>query len=792
MPIAKIQLPDGRIARFEVAEGTTPEQVTAFASQNLGGLEKPEVARDPSLLSKIGTATVEGLAGFTEGLGRAAVGATQFGAEMIGQEKFAGRIGQQVAKEKELEKDDPTARKVGRFIGGIAPALPVGAGMGLIRGGIAGGAAAELIEPTEKGTAKERVEQVALGAGLGGLTGGALLGAGKTIKGTAGVVKRQFVTTKPEDIIARGIRPEDAAPLLDQLKKGQEVVLPDIAGDEIRGLTRSVAKMSGAKDIITDALEGRSFKAVERVSNQLSKDVSPTGSYFGSLDDLAKARSEVATPLYKKAFDKGTVLDVEKNRELFEKIAPDIADARSKFRLGKAPIKSLNNTPGGVINEKELLEGSAGSSGITDKELLFDIADNYKKAIKTINDNKPKRLIQYIKEQGGVSDYKGELKSLGVDNKTLPGFLRKEGSDGISIDNIGEKLQEVGFFSERPTISEVLNLIGNDINNSNVFIPSKNQNLYDEALGYIDNVDRSGIDTDLIKNLKRGQTQILRQEINKNRIADNSIVMLDAAKKSLDDKIGKAIRQGERQEASILQGIKKELVSKLDELNPDYKKARQVFSDFSSIQNAQEQGLQFSKLRPEQITKTLKDMSVAEKDAFRIGVRESLDKVVQKTPFGSDPAKRIFGNSEIRNKLKASLGSDSKFNNFKSRMEEEIAGAETKFKVLGGSRSDFNLSADDAFIDKVASGIDTARGNRSELIRAVVTSLKSRAAGLNKNNVKQVAEILVNRKKGIEALQSIIDKEDSLFQKRVLQTFIKSLRPEVTSSQAIKESSENE
>ena len=618
MPIAKIQLPDGRIARFEVAEGTTPEQVTAFASQNLGGLEKPEVAQDPSLLSKIGTATVEGLAGFTEGLGRAAVGATQFGAEMIGQEEFAGRIGQQVAKEKEQEKNDPTARKVGRFIGGIAPALPVGSGAGLVLGGLRGGVASELIDPTESGTIQERVKEVAIGGGLGAATGGLIKG----VKGIGGAVKRQIITTKPEDIIARGIRPEDAAPLLDQLKKGQEVVLPDIAGDEIRGLTRSVAKMSGAKDIITDALEGRSFKAVERVSNQLSKDVSPTGSYFGSLDDLAKARSEIAAPLYKKAFDKGAALDVEKNRELFEKIAPDIADARNKFRI--------------------------------------------------------------------------------------------------------------------PNVSEI------------------------------------------------------KDPTSTKGIADNSIVMLDAAKKSLDDKIGKAIRQGERQEARALQQIKSELVNKLDEINPDYKKARQVFSDFSSIQNAQEQGLQFSKLRPEQITKTLKDMSVAEKDAFRIGVRESLDKVVQKTPFGSDPAKRIFGNSEIRNKLKASLGSDSKFNNFKSRMEEEIAGAETKFKVLGGSRSDFNLSADDAFIDKVASGIDTARGNRSELIRAVVTSLKSRAAGLNKNNAKQVAEILVNRKKGIEALQSIIDKEDSLFQKRVLQTFIKSLRPEVTSSQAIKESSENE
>ena len=35
MPIAKIQLPDGRIAKFEVPEGTTQEEVLAFAQQNI-------------------------------------------------------------------------------------------------------------------------------------------------------------------------------------------------------------------------------------------------------------------------------------------------------------------------------------------------------------------------------------------------------------------------------------------------------------------------------------------------------------------------------------------------------------------------------------------------------------------------------------------------------------------------------------------------------------------------------------------------------------------------------------
>lgn len=33
MPIARIQLPDGRIARFEVPEGTTQDQVMKFVSQ---------------------------------------------------------------------------------------------------------------------------------------------------------------------------------------------------------------------------------------------------------------------------------------------------------------------------------------------------------------------------------------------------------------------------------------------------------------------------------------------------------------------------------------------------------------------------------------------------------------------------------------------------------------------------------------------------------------------------------------------------------------------------------------
>lgn len=39
MPIARVQSPDGRIARFEVPDGATPEQIEAFAAQTFGGGE---------------------------------------------------------------------------------------------------------------------------------------------------------------------------------------------------------------------------------------------------------------------------------------------------------------------------------------------------------------------------------------------------------------------------------------------------------------------------------------------------------------------------------------------------------------------------------------------------------------------------------------------------------------------------------------------------------------------------------------------------------------------------------
>lgn len=52
MPIAKIQLPDGRIGKFEVPEGTTPDQVLEFAGSMNGG--QPSAGAAPMTSSPVG------------------------------------------------------------------------------------------------------------------------------------------------------------------------------------------------------------------------------------------------------------------------------------------------------------------------------------------------------------------------------------------------------------------------------------------------------------------------------------------------------------------------------------------------------------------------------------------------------------------------------------------------------------------------------------------------------------------------------------------------------------------
>lgn len=61
--------------------------------------------------------------------------------------------------------------------------------------------------------------------------------------------------------------------------------------------------------------------------------------------------------------------------------------------------------------------------------------------------------------------------------------------------------------------------------------------------------------------------------------APNSVKVLDLVKRSLDDKIGTATRMGQNDRARVIGKSRDKLVNKLDDLSPEYNKARSIYSE---------------------------------------------------------------------------------------------------------------------------------------------------------------------------------------------------------------------
>jgi hypothetical protein len=250
---------------------------------------------------------------------------------------------------------------------------------------------------------------------------------------------------------------------------------------------------------------------------------------------------------------------------------------------------------------------------------------------------------------------------------------------------------------------------------------------------------------------------------------NNSLEVLDKVKVVLWDKESVARESGATGLADSYKILRQGLVEVLDGASPTYAQARKVFEHPSKMIDAQKAGINFNKLRPEQIKMMLSKMSPDEIEAYRIGVREALQKTVSTTADGADPAKRIFGNSEKRDQLKAVF--PEQYDEFAKRMSEEIQAAKTKFNILGGSRTDYNIASDAGFIDATA---DAVRRGVLETITdktftALTDALKRKYIGINDKNAKAISEILLDKSKGIEALQKLIDGQ-SEFSQRVAVT----------------------
>jgi len=438
-----------------------------------------------------------------------------------------------------------------------------------VKGGASLGGASALGETEDLTNIPQTLKDVATGTAVGGVVGGAVQQvAPYVISGAQNVafkakkatsyVKNLFTKDTAEEVGAKAIDPESAKLALKELldkPSDKPLTGVDIQNPEFKTFARSVvSKYPQAREIVKDFTEGRNKEAFTRINNDL-KIISKIDNADDYTKQISDTQKSLASPLYAEAEADRTIVPKFEFKEVKTTTSPQTTTVSEGVKSFKTDSSTKTKTD--FINkynlqsksrdiekplvskeEKELFQQAKGKFEGSNKEELFNIADKYKTATQDLKKYAPKSPLQFIKELGGIYDFQGELASLGITNKTLPGLLRKEGTKGASIDQIGEKLWEAGYFKEKPRVNKVLDFIKEELTNTTkgnrATTFSQDSTKYNEAKEFLKETDSLGINIDAINKLKKITPQTVKSGIAGIK-AGSSYDKRDLSKKGIEE-----------------------------------------------------------------------------------------------------------------------------------------------------------------------------------------------------------------------------------------------------------------
>ena len=176
--------------------------------------------------------------------------------------------------------------------------------------------------------------------------------------------------------------------------------------------------------------------------------------------------------------------------------------------------------------------------------------------------------------------------------------------------------------------------------------------------------------------------------------------------------------------------VKNEFNDLIKSLNPEYKKANAEFADAERIKNAFKLGEDYQKLNPAEAASNIKKMTPDEKEAFRLGVMADVNQRLGDFKSG-DFTKQIFKSENQKLLLRNAFPDQASYNEFSQYVKSLNRQAETKQRVLGGSRTDENKAVREEanLLGSLAQA--GATGDLLSLLRAGGSALLSRAKGIS-------------------------------------------------------------
>lgn len=370
MPIARFQLPDGRVARFEVPDGTTPEQAQSMMAQHFSADNTK--AMDPtagnSFIDNAMAATGKGMTSVARALGASP--------EWLRKQGLPG------TKEEAEQLDAPlmktTGGKVGNVLGTAALAAPLAlipgantyAGAATI-GAVTGGAFTE-------GDAQERLKGAAFGGagGLGGKAVGDALGwaVPKAVRALSGGRATAQAANAQKDAAAVAAReagyvipPADVNPrAINELLGGLsgKIKTAQVASAKNQAVTNNLVRkelgIAGDSPLTVDTLAAIRKEAATSgyAPVRAAGEITATPSYTTALDDIVK-QYQGASRSFPGAV-KNEVEDMVKNLRQTKFDSSDAVDmvrvlrdqADSAYRSGNKSLGKASKEAAGAIEDQ--------------------------------------------------------------------------------------------------------------------------------------------------------------------------------------------------------------------------------------------------------------------------------------------------------------------------------------------------------------------------------------------------------------------------------------------------------
>ena len=201
-------------------------------------------------------------------------------------------------------------------------------------------------------------------------------------------------------------------------------------------------------------------------------------------------------------------------------------------------------------------------------------------------------------------------------------------------------------------------------------------------------------------------------------------------KRALDDTIDAGFRGnagvGKAEAAVLKESIRNPLVRRLDELVPEYRKARALYAGDLEVRDALRLGRDLLKgrMRSQQLARSIAGMSDAEREALKTGARQSLFEPLEDATTNRNFAQRlrgVRGDSDTMKKLQMVM-EPQEYRFFERALRREDELFKRGSKVMGGSRTAPLMEGVAALDDLIS------KGNIPEAVNFILASNPGRIA----------------------------------------------------------------